>query len=174
MQVPVPTSRRGLELAQQRRDDAAGRFAERIFELQFGPIAGDGRKQIIQPFNSLGGRFVRLVAMRGAYLQAGTPDVFALSHLRLRMQLNGQSDFIGSNGSNQASFAMLFADESDPWYWFVSPPRIRTGDLLTLTCDNTFAGEGAPTLTPEVALRLIDDDLWTLLYAADEADDEGD
>lgn len=171
----TPFERR-LARAIQRFDTAQGHFAERIFDLQFDSIDGGEQDQIVQPFTSLGGRFVRLVAMRGA---ASTNRGVAvtdldLAHLKLRLQLNAQSDFIGGNSTNQTSFAFLFTDEPAPWYWLYSPPRIRTGDLLTATVDNSypFDRENPRSLIPELALRLIDDDLWTALYAGDQVEAE--
>lgn len=171
----APLERR-LARAIQRFDTAQGHFAERIFDLQFESLDGGESQPIVQPFTSLGGRFVRLVAIRGtAQTRRGIAiSDLDLAHLKLRLQLNAQSDFIGGNNTNRISFAMLFSDDPAPWYWLYSPPRIRTGDLLTATVDNSypFDSENPRSMIPELGLRLIDDDLWTALYARDQVEAE--
>ncbi len=119
---------------------------------------------------------MRFVAMRGAFTLQTRPNLLVPlipANLRIRLQL-AQSDYTDKAPRNDTSFAMLFSDESSPWYWFASPPRMRTGDLLNVTLRNAFSpGEGTPVITPEFAVRFIDDALWELLYAADRAAEEG-
>lgn len=166
-QVPTPLSRRGRMLARQRIDDAIGRFGERIQDFPFDPIAPATTVDAPQsPFTvtSLGGRFVRCTALKGVTASSAAFNGTELAALRLRIELNGQSSFIGGNGTNFASFAALFASQRAPWFWFLSPALFRAGDKLRITVANTDA---ARTLTPEVSLRLIDDTLWQELYSRD-------
>jgi hypothetical protein len=157
-------------LARQRADGAAGLFTERFQDFPFVPIApGDSANPGVLPFvpftvTSQGGRYLRCLAIRGVTNSDSDFTGLELAALRLRLQLNGQNDFIGGNETNDASFAALFDDETAPWFWFLSPPLLRAGDQLTLTVHNTST---EATLTPEVAIRLMDDDLWQELYSRD-------
>jgi hypothetical protein len=177
--VPVPTSRRGRELAVQYADDERGRFTERVFVCPpFSPLAPGGptvaAAQQVQTVQITSNRtsFVRLVAMRGILFntdQALPLSGLELSFLKLRVQINGEEDFSTSgNSSNPVSFATCFADVDAPWFWWACPPRLRVGDNIEVTVTN-FApvGDGAPTLTPEVAFRLVDDEWWQALYGGD-------
>ncbi|HEY2570820.1 MAG TPA: hypothetical protein VGI27_05075, partial [Solirubrobacteraceae bacterium] len=81
-----------------------------------------------------------------------------------RLQINGQEDLTTAGQvSGTASFASLFANNSAPWLWFAAPPRLRTGDEIQVTVTSTLPG-GEAVLTPEVVLRLVDDEWWRLLY----------
>lgn len=165
--------RRARARARQNRDTSRGHFFDRIFELPFGTIPGGGTQTVVQPFTSMGGRHVRVVAMRGSFRQNSAVAGIELANIRLRLVLNGQSDFAGGDEDNATSFAMLFADQDDPWYWYASPPRMRTGDLLAATVTYKPSGEGVPSIIPELALRIMDDALWERLYVADALDAEG-
>lgn len=154
-------------LARQRADEAAGIFTERFQDFPF-PAIGPGlfAQPALSPFSvkSMGGRYVRCLAIRGVTSSEDAATGQELASLRLRLQLNGQNDWIGGNETNFASFAALFDDDTAPWFWFLSPPLLRSGDDLTLTVQNTSADL---TLTPEVTLRMIDDELWQELYTRD-------
>lgn len=167
--VPRRNSVRGAWLASQRIDQARGLFFERTLVLPFAAIADGDTASTVQPLTvtSLGGRFQRMVAMRGALTFSDTFPLtgLELANLRLRVQLNGEDDLIGTEATNDASFAALFSDRSAPWFWFLSPARIRTGDTLRLAVTNTI-GTGA-TLGVELSFRFIDDDTWLALYRRD-------
>lgn len=168
--VPRPTSTRGRWLARQRADQARGLFLERTLVFDFGQITPLQTVQLIQPVTSMGGRFVRCTAIRGSN-GANPPGQAAglqMANLQLRVQLHGDQDLFGGNGTNTVSLASLFDDVATPWFWFLSPPLFRTGDTLTLTLENTFpSNEVGPDMTAQVALRIIDDDLWQELYSRD-------
>ena len=156
-------------LARQRADEAAGIFTERIQDFPFPAIAaGDFATAGLSPqtVTSMGGRYIRCLAIRGVTRSdADPPTGQERAAARLRVQLNGQNDWIGGNETGFASFAALFDEEAAPWFWFLSPPLFRAGDQLQLTVQNTSPGD--TILTPEVALRLIDDELWQELYTRD-------
>ena len=170
-QVPRPLSKRGRWLARQRIDQSQGLFGERVQEFTFGPIAPNGGVGQTTPtpgitIPSMGGRYIRCLAMRGTIkaprLTFAEKD-FALASLQLRAQLNAQGDMItGLDPPNATSFRMLFGDAQQPWLWFLSPPVFRAGDLLTMTVTNT---DLALTITPDIGLRLIDDELWQELFS---------
>lgn len=168
--VPRPATTRGRWLARQRADQARGLFLERTLIFDFGSVAAASTVQLVQTVTSQGGRFVRCPAMRGTN-GANPPGQAAglqMSNLQLRMQLHGDQDLFGGNATNTVSLAALFDDISTPWFWFLSPPLLRAGDTLTLTLTNTFPNnEVGPDMTAQVALRLIDDELWQELYSRD-------
>jgi hypothetical protein len=175
--VPVPGTRRGRMLGIQYADDERGRFTERVFPFpQFPaltpgglPIASAQSSQQIE-VTSNRSPFLRLVSLRGI-LQASTEDLtgFELANLFLRLQINGEEDLTtGGNQAGPASFDMLFAQPTAPWFWMACPPRLRVGDTLQCTIFNGLAaGEGVPSLTPQVALRMVDDEWWRALYGGD-------
>ena len=166
-QVPRPGTTRGRWLARERADDSRGRFHERFLQFNFAPIAPPGFQSIVQPVTSQGARHVRCLKFRGTTTSNQAFTGLEPGLLALRLQINGDNDLVGGNANNFASFASLFDEITTPWFTFVSPPLLRTGDLLTATVANLNAGEGAPTLTPEVSLVLMDDDLWQELYTRD-------
>lgn len=166
--VPRPGSRRGEIIATQRADDARGRFRDRTFNFSLGLVPPGATVTETFPVPSLGGSHVRLVALRGVLTGTTGPFLVGLemAQLFLRLALNGQSDFVADGiGDNVASFAMLFDDPNDPWFWFHAPARLRTGDLIGVSVTNVLSGEGAPSLGADVSLRLLDDETWTELYA---------
>ncbi len=128
----------------------------------------------------MGGRYIRCLAMRGVTSSDTAPiDGTELAAVQLRIQLNGQNDFIGGNETGFASLALLFGSGapqpglvqptqrrrvSPPWLWFLSPPLFRAGDTITMTATNT---DEARVMTPEVSLRLIDEEVWLELYTRD-------
>ena len=167
-QVPRPHTTRGRWLARQRANDGHGRFSERLLQFNFPTLAPTTGAQLVQTVTSQGGRFLRLLAMRGTVASDVTPATgLEPSQVLLRVQLNGDNDLFGGNEDNAGTLASLFDDMTSPWFWFLSPPLLRSGDLITMTVANTTSGEGAPDLTPEIAFRLIDDELWQELYTRD-------
>jgi hypothetical protein len=167
-EVPRPRTTRGRWLARQRADDARGRFSERVMQFNFPPVNAKQSVRLVQPVTSQGARFVRCLAIRGTTSSNRAPTPFDQAFLRLRLQINGDNDWLGGNGTNFASFAALFDNRVSPWFRFLSPPLLRTGDQLTLTVMNTEpTGEVSPLLSAEVGLRIIDDDLWQELYTRD-------
>jgi hypothetical protein len=181
--VPVPTSSRGRELAVQYADDERGRFTERVFVCPpFSPLAPGGptvpaavQMQTVK-ITSNRTSFGRLVAMRGVLFNSDTLPLsgLELAFLKIRVQINGEEDFSTSgDASNPASFSMLFANVDAPWFWWACPPRVRTGDNIEVTVTNfSPTGDDAPTLTPEVAFRIVDEVWWRALYGGD-YDDRG-
>ena len=180
--VPVPGSRRAQLLSLQYADDERGRFTERVFEFpQFaallagGPtVAGSVQTQTIQ-VTSNRTSFSRLVAVRGVLQLSNVTPLTGLetANLLLRLQINGEEDLTTSGiQSSPSSFAMLFANQTAPWFWFACPPRLRTGDILEATVTNNFAISGAE-LTPEVAVRLVDDEWYRALYGEDDPAADG-
>ena len=166
-QVPRPRTTRGRWLARQRADDARGRFSERFLQFNFPAIPPASAAQLRQTVTSQGARHVRCLKFRGTTTSDQAFSGLEPGLLSLRLQLNGDNDLVGGNANNFASFASLFDEITTPWFTFLSPPLLRTGDILTATCLNANTGEGAPTLTPEVGLILMDDDLWQELYTRD-------
>ena len=176
--VPVPDSRRGRELAVEYADDERGRFTERVFVCPpFSPLTPGGptvatatQMQTVK-VTSNRTSFVRLVAMRGVLFNSDVLPLtgLELAQLKLRVQINGEEDFSTSGDSSlPTSFAILFADVDAPWFWWACPPRLRSSDNIEVTVTNFApAVEGAPTLTPEVAFRLVDDEWWRALYGGD-------
>lgn len=175
--APPGTSRAEL-LAQQVADNERGRFTERIFVFpQFaaltagGPsVAGAQQTQQIQVTTNRSS-FVRLVAARGVVQFSDTLPLTGLeaANLLLKLSINGEEDLTTSGiVGGSASFANLFSSSAAPWFWFASPPRLRNGDTVQATVINNFV-EGA-TLTPEVSLRLVDDEWWQVLYGVPPCD----
>jgi hypothetical protein len=167
-EVPRRNSRRGRWLASQRADNARGLFSERLEDFKFAPIApGTTGSTVPEAYTvpSLGGRYIRMLAMRGTTgSNFATPNGFELENLALRVLLNGQNDLIVGPDGNATSFAMLFGDPQSPFFWFVSPPVFRAGDRLNLTVANS---DTVSRLSPEVGLWLMDDTLWQELYTRD-------
>ena len=166
-QVPRRHTRRGRWLARERADNAAGRFSERLLQFNFPPIAPLATAQLVQTVTSQGARFVRCLALRGTTMSDFPLTGLEQASLQTRVQLNGDNDLVGGSDTNAASFASLFNDPTTPWFQFLSPPLLRAGDLLTVTITNTNGAVEAPDLTPELGLRLMDDELWQELYTRD-------
>jgi hypothetical protein len=176
--VPTPNSRRGRELQIQYADDERGRFTERVFICPQFPALIPGGSSVVGAFAAqtvqiMSNRtsFVRLVACRGILQNSNTVPLtgLELAFLALRLQINGEEDLTTSGQqSNPASFATLFAEQTAPWFWFACPPRLRVGDILQATVTNVApVGGASPTLTPEVAFRIVDDEWWRALYGGD-------
>jgi hypothetical protein len=175
--VPRPGSRRARLLAMQYADDERGRLTERIFvfpqfnALQPGgaPVPAASQQQTIM-VTSNRSSFVRFVAVRGVVQNSSVLPLTGLeaATLSLRLQINGEEDLTTAGQvSGQASFATMFSDNAAPWFWLAAPPRLRAGDEILVTVTNISpVVEGAPVLTPEVALRLVDDEWWRILYGA--------
>lgn len=182
--VPVPGSRRGQEIQIQYADDERGRFTERLFIFpQFaalqpgGPTALNSSDTQQVQITSNRTSFVRLVAMRGVLQFSSVLPLTGLEEasLLLRLQINGEEDLItsGNQVNNGLSFASLFSADTAPWFWMAAPPRLRTSDILQATITNiSVAGEGSPVLTPELSLRIVDDEWWRALYGGDFDDEQ--
>lgn len=177
---------RGDTRDQQQWDRTAGHFVERIHTIgPFPPIAPGASAVANTQILSLGGRFVRIVAMRGVLANSTVLPLSLLepASLFMRMVLNGADDLVVAQigGGNFASFDAFFSHsfaqpfaptfvgtpnlQNDPWMWFAAPPRLRAGDRLQVTIQNrATAGEGVPTLTPELALRYVDAMWWERFY----------
>lgn len=172
-EVPRPYSLRGRMLARQRKDDAAGRFPDRIFAFNFTPIAAGASQTLTLPVTSMGGRHVRLLALQARVFlpDGGSPLGNELSKTRLLLQINGQENFVSGNADNTVSLAMLVGrDQQSSWYWWRAAPRMRAGDILRVTLFNTLpGGEGSVRVQPQFAVRMIDDALWARLFAHDAA-----
>jgi hypothetical protein len=175
--VPRPQSRRGRALASQRRDDNDGRFTERFIEFSYPAIAPlDSNTQRTQ-IQSMGARFVRILAIRATLLQTSDPlpTGVELATLLLRVQSGASNDlFVGAGVGlntgrivpNVVSFAAICSGSPDPWFWFMSAPRLPAGETLQATVTNGGFNEtgAAPTLTPELTFRVMDDKLYKRLY----------
>jgi hypothetical protein len=179
--VPTPSSRRGRELQVQYADDERGRFTERVFVFpQFSAlvpggstVSGAQQPQTVQIMSNRTS-FVRLVALRGVLQNTNDLPLsgLELAQLLLRLQINGEEDLTTSGQqSNPASFATLFSEQTAPWFWFACPPRLRVGDVLQATVTNNADGGSGPTLTPEVACRIVDDEWWRALYGGDDGEE---
>lgn len=190
-EVPPRFSARGITLARERNAIARGRFNERVQVWNFDELTSQNRRtQTIKTrVHSLGGRWVKLVSMRGI-LTGSTVRLSGneLGGLKLRVQLNGAEDLITGDPTpapgfsslqgmaNTASFAMLFGTLGDdgsfdgedcPPYVFAAPQRLRTGDTLALTVTSVLnEGEGTPTLACQLVGTFIDADLYDMLYDA--------
>ena len=168
--VPRPESRRGAAHATQERDRTHGRFTERFLEFSFGPIAPFASQTVKLQVQSMGSRFIRVLALRATLLKStqvlhGTE----LANLLLRFQAGASEDMIVTgqgDPTNACSFAMFSAGDPDPWFYFLSPPMMRAGDTFQATVSNGgfLEGGAAPTLTPELTLKVMDDKLYTRLY----------
>jgi len=172
--LPQPGSLEATDLAISYANDERGRWTERVFEFpQFLALAPGGASVAAavntQSIQVTGNRtdFVRLVAARGVLQNSTVVPLSGLetANLLLRLQINGEEDFTtsGPNISSPSSFAMLFANAAAPWFWYAAPPRLRIGEIVLATVTNNLALGGA-TLTPEVALRFVDDEWWRELY----------
>jgi hypothetical protein len=164
-------------LAMQYADDERGRLTERIFEFpQFPALAPGGPTAAGSSFSqsirvtSNRGSFLRWVATRGVVQFSTVLPLTGLeaANLMLRVQVNGQEDLTTAGQlSSPSSFAALFSEIAAPWLWMAAPPRLRVGDELLVTVTNIWPATGSPpTLTPEVTLRLVDDEWWRILYGA--------
>lgn len=169
----TPGSHRDLALRMQRADDGSGRFIERYFEFAFQPIVANTSETVRLQIMSLGSRFVRIVAMRGALLSTNKAFTgMELRQLMLRFQIGAENDLISDGqGNNVASLAVLFSGNPSPWLWFMSPPRARAGDTFQATITNTDLLENHATLGVSLTLRVIDDKVYRELYETPDDDD---
>ncbi len=162
----IPT--RGASLDADMGNDGRGRFTERIFVFPpFAPVAPGGGEQSSQiEVTSNRTKKMRMVAMRGIIKVATDPTPFDTALLQLRLQINGVEDFTTSGQRvNPASFSILFASTAAPWFWWSAPPQLNAGDQLQCTVTNSGPiSEGGNIMTPEVAVRLVDERYWLALY----------
>ena len=188
--VPTPSSRRGRSLDVQLSDRGDGRFRERYLEFSYPALLPFHFSTQRVQVPSMGAGHVRILAMRTTLLATSdpAPTGLELASLLLRLQVGANTDLIvtsGGNDGNFCSFAILNAGQPDPWFYFASPPRLVAGDTLQATVTNgAFLEAGAaPTMTPEVTLKIMSDHDWRELYtlelaaeldaaAAYEAEDE--
>lgn len=176
---PSEDAKRARDEMVQRYTLARGRFFERVFtfpNLQAISAAGSplpnntvGRVDV----KSNGGSFVRCVAMRGTAVRsdgAGLSAGLELAQLFLLLSVDGVEDFTTSGQATQpVSYETLFSEAAAPWFWFAAPPLLRVSETLSATISTTFqatSGETQVTLTPQLTLRLIDDDAWCALYGS--------
>jgi hypothetical protein len=188
--VPTPESRRGRSLEIQLADRSDGRFADRYLEFAYPALPPFTFSTARVQVPSMGTGHIRILAMRTTLLATSDAALtgLELASLLLRLQVGAANDLIvtsGGNPGNFCSFAILNQGSPDPWFYFASPPRLVAGDTLQATVTNgAFLEAGAaPTLTPEVTLKIMDDAVWRRLYeielaaeldaaAAYEAEDE--
>lgn len=188
----ITGSKRAYDEMRLRYAMARGRFSERLFVFpQFAALNATTNPFDTQQIDikSNGDSFVRLVAMRGAFTENAAPTgiVAGQSNAGLFALLNidGLEDFMTSGRqSNPASFDIMFSNESAPWLWLAAPPLLRVGETLSVRISTILTGiEYA--ITPQFAVRLVDDDVWCQLYqggnpyaamadAVDGEDDDGD
>jgi hypothetical protein len=153
--------------AQQRRDVEGEYFVERIFEFPFATLAPGASQSVNLRIMSMGGPYVVMVAMRGTLEFSNRALTgLELGFLRLRLVLNGLDDWISDGGSgNEASMAALFSGSPAPWLWLSKPTRLRAGDNLIATIRNAgISFETAPTLRPQLLVRLADEQAYWTLY----------
>lgn len=162
------------DIALDAAENERGRFTERVFVFpQFPALAPGGAvvagaqssQQVLVTTNR--SNLLRLVACRGILSTSDTLPLTGLetAQLQLSLAINGLEE-LTTNGSTggPASFATLFASNVAPWFWFAAPPLLRNGDTIQATVTNNASAEGGATLTPEVSLRLVDDEWWQALY----------
>jgi len=174
--LPSPGTKRAAELARQWRDDARGRFTERLFVFpDSGLVAPNTQTENSQgvPIVSNRTSFVRLVAIKGSILssiseganvyEAGVDE----ANMRLRLQINGEEDLVTTGqGSGFAPYSDLFQPTA-PWLWFAAPPRLRVNDVLLANWENTYGTADSPitkNLCATLTARICDDRWWQALY----------
>jgi hypothetical protein len=176
--VPVEATRRGRSHQIQEDDRCEGRFTERFLEFPYPPIPptpAPGSSVLVKnAVQSMGSRFTRVLGVRVTVLASNLPPVgLEAAWLYLQLQIGAQEDWITTQGlsrvKNSVSFAALNSGSPDPWFWFASPPRLTTGDTLQATVTNNPPADAGifPTLTVSVTMKVIDDRLYTDLYALD-------
>ena len=101
-QVPRPQSRRGGVLQTQLADRSEGRFTERFLEFAYPLIPRFVSVTQRAAVQSMGSRFVRVLALRATLL--ATSDAvqtgLELASLLLRLQVGAQTDLIVTSGGN--------------------------------------------------------------------------
>lgn len=167
---PLEGGKRARDEAIERYALARGRFSERLFvfpqfQTLFTPAKLSDTQQI--DVKSNGDSFVRLVAMRGVINVIGAlPNGNEAANTFLQLGIDGLEDLMTSGKQAQpASFAVLFADESAPWFWFAAPPLLRVGETLQAQINVTQV-PAEVAWQPELALRLVDDEVWCQLYGS--------
>lgn len=157
----------------QRYALARGRWFERVFVfppfLTFEAATGPATDTQFIDVKSNGGSFVRLVAMRGVvntFGSAGAGNNFEARNTFLQLEIDGMEDFTTSGKQIQPiSFATAFAEDSAPWLWLAAPPILRVGETVAATVTvNQGQIPSEVGWQPELALRLVDDDVWCELY----------
>lgn len=152
---------------------ARGRFFERLFVFPDFAVLTNASvvNQDVQKIDvkSNGGSFVRLVAMRGVvntFGSFGAGNNFEARNTFLQLEIDGLEDFTTSGQTVQpVSFATAFAEDSAPWLWLSAPPILRAGETIAATI--TMALAQIPDEVgwqAELALRLVDDEVWCELY----------
>lgn len=166
----APGSRDAM-IARLAAENDRGLFTERVFTFgQWDPLAPGGPTSATstqsKTLNITTNRssILRLVAFRGI-LQFADAELtgFETPNLLVSLAINGQEELTSEGGSGgPVSIASLCASNVAPWFWFALPPILRNGDTMQCTVTNNLA-EGA-NLTPEISLRLCDDEWWQVLY----------
>lgn len=173
--VPREATRRGRSHQIQEDDRTAGRFTERFLEFQYDPLPPTGASQLIKnAVQSMGSRYIRMLGVRVTVVGSNLPLVgLEPAWLYLQLQIGAEEDWITTQGlsrvKNSVSFAALNSGSPDPWFWFASPPRLTTGDTLQATVTNNPPADAGifPTLIVTVTMKVVDDRLYTDLYALD-------
>ena len=171
---PSESAERARDEAIERYALARGRFFERIFRFpDFQILTALGPTTDTQQIDvkSNGDSFVRLVAIRGIVntfgaLPSGTNHEAANTFLQL--EIDGLESFMTSGRVElPASFAILFSETAAPWLWLSAPPIIRVGETLSANV-RVNAANMPPEVgwQPELALRLVDDNVWCALYGS--------
>jgi hypothetical protein len=143
------------------------RFFERLFVFpQFAALsAATPQDSQSIDIKSNGDSFVRLVAMRGCMTSNAPLTGQELAQLFLTLSIDGLEDFTTSGQrQNPASFEIMFSESAAPWMWLAAPPLLRVGETISATIRTTVSGEVA--LTPQFAVRLVDDNVWCELYGS--------
>lgn len=166
-----PNSQAG-RIARLAAENDRGRFTERIFVFpQFDPLEAGGPTNAAsvqsKTINITTNRspILRLVAFRGILQFSDTLPLNGLetANLLVSLSINGEEELTTEGGSGgPVSIASLCSSNVAPWFFFAAPPVLRNGDTMQVTVTNNFE-EGA-TLTPEISLRLVDDEWWQALY----------
>jgi hypothetical protein len=164
---PSETAKRARDEGRLRYALARGRFFERVFVFpQFAGLQGATQDTQNIDVKSNGDSFVRLVALRGTFTSSTTLNGQELASLFLDFEIDGLEDFMTSGRTRQpASFDILFSNSSAPWLWLAAPPLIRVGETIAATI-SALARVGEDILTPQLAVRLVDDNVWCELYGS--------
>jgi hypothetical protein len=162
----------------QRYALARGRWFERVFVFppflvfDAASLATDTQQIDVK---SNGDSFVRLVALRGdvnTFGSFGAGNNFEAKNTFLQLEIDGLEDFTTSGKTIQPiSFDVAFSDSAAPWLWLATPPLLRVGETVAATITVTQAQiPNDVGWQPQLALRLVDDNVWCELYGYSEAD----